>query len=97
MKKVCQQFASGQPDRTLLPPLSEPIEADLISVAKAFVALQQARHEADYNFAAILNRVDVREKIDQAGRAASWRAVRSQPNATVFLTALLLHRQWRLQ
>jgi hypothetical protein len=96
MKDVCQQFGRRQPQAALIPLLSNPIEPNLVAVAAAFVALQEARHEADYDFSVALNRVDVLQKIQRAESAAvSWKAVRSTPNATVFLAALLLQRLWR--
>jgi hypothetical protein len=96
MKEVCQQFGRRQPHAALLPLLSNPIEPGLVAVAATFVALQEARHEADYDFSVTLNRVDVLQKIQRAQSAAlGWRAIRSTPNTTVFLAALLLQRQWR--
>ena len=96
MKEVCQQFSRRHLPAALAPLLTSPIEADLVAVAEAFVALQEARHEADYDFTATFNRIDVLQKVQRARAAvASWQAVRSKPNATVFLAALLLQRQWR--
>jgi hypothetical protein len=96
MREVCQQFGRPRPSNALAPLLTFPIESDLVAVAETFVALQEARQEADYDFTATFNRIDVLQQV-QRTRAAfvSWRAVRSRPNATVFLTALLFGRQWR--
>src|SRR5579864_1275904 len=88
MRNVCQRFSRLQPSDTLAPLLILPIEPELVSVAEAFVALQQARHEADYDFAATFNRIDVLQRVQRARTAvASWHAIRSNPNATVFLAA----------
>jgi len=75
--------------------LEFPLEEDIVLVMKAFVDLQEARHEADYNTTATFNRVDVLIKIKLADDAfIAWANVRSKPNATVFKMALLLQRQW---
>jgi|SRR5665213_352194 len=96
MKEVCQQFSKSSPAMILRPLLALPIEADLVAVASAFVALQEARHDADYNVTTTFNRIVVLQMVQRARAAfASWQAVRSNPNAVVFLIALLLQRQWR--
>jgi hypothetical protein len=98
MREACQRFKriDRNPSDDLRPLLALPIEQELIGIAEVFIALQEARHEADYDLAATFNRTDVLYKVAQAHSAfASWKAVRSRPNATVFLTALLLQRQWR--
>jgi hypothetical protein len=96
MREVCQQFRRVRPSDALAPLLTFPIEPDLVAVAEAFVALQEARHEADYDFTATFNRIDVLQRVQRARAAvASWEAIRSNPNATVFLAALLLGKQWR--
>lgn len=75
--------------------LNFPLENDLISVLIAFVELQEARHDADYNTATALNRPDVLLKIQLAHNAfQDWARIKSTPNATVLKTALLLQKQW---
>jgi len=98
MKAVCQQFALG--DHTKLKSgtqnlVDTPIEAQLASVAEAFVTLQEQRHRADYDVSRPLSRFDVLQKVDLVQQAfADWNAVRGTPNAKVFLAALLLQRHW---
>ncbi len=96
MKEVCQQFSLPRPPDALVSLLPQPIEPDLRAVAASFVALQEARHEADYDFAMTFTRIDALQKIERA-RAVfrSWQAIRSNANATVFLAALLLQRHRR--
>jgi hypothetical protein len=96
MREVCQRFGNPNPPNDLKALLSLPVEADLIAVAEAFIALQDARHDADYDLSLTFNRIDVLQKIAQARSAfSSWQAIRDRPNATVFLAALLLQRHWR--
>jgi hypothetical protein len=67
----------------------------LQAVAKAFVELQQQRHLADYDLTEIFDRIDVLRIIEKTKTAMSdWNKVRNQPNANVFLAALLLNSRW---
>jgi hypothetical protein len=98
MKSVCKQFAQGNVaalssgTQNLINP---PLDAQLVSVAATFVALQDERHRADYDAATPFDRVDALQKIDLAQQAFDdWTAVRDSPNAKVFLAALLLQRHW---
>lgn len=96
MQEVCRQFAAGSVSKATARLLKTPLESELRQVAKAFVELQNARHEADYNLTASFDRVDVLQKIRLATEAfAAWRRVRNRPNAAVFLSALLLQARWR--
>jgi hypothetical protein len=96
MREVCQEFKKPNLPDNLRALLDLPVETDLMAVANAFVALQNARHEADYDLSATFNRIEVLQKIAQVHSAFfSWQAVRGRPNATVFLAALLLRRHWR--
>jgi hypothetical protein len=64
-------------------------------VIQAFVALQEARNEADYDVGKQWNRFDVLTYVRVTRRAFSdWATIRSVPNATVFLAALLLQKHW---
>lgn len=104
MRAVCRGFAEGhntalrnsQPGNP--PPatrdlLSLPLDPRLFDVIQAFVALQEARHDADYNPTKQWNRLDALKHVQTARQAfADWSAVRGTPNATVFVVALLLQR-----
>ena len=72
-----------------------PIEVGLIMVMSAFVDLQEARHDADYNTASSWNRMDVLTKVQSARDAFSaWASVKATPNAAVLKAALLLQKNW---
>ena len=91
MKFVCQNL------HVLNPVVTLPLEPQLINIATAFVDLQQARHDADYDYSIIFIRTNVLQKIALADSARlNWKAVRKTPNARAFLAALLLQRQWRM-
>lgn len=96
MKDVAQQFAgSNGPSPKVLPALNGTVlSPELISVAKAFVDVQQARHEADYDVSRDFTR---KECLDLVGRVqlafADWNKVRRTLPADVFLVALLAQKQ----
>ena len=69
------------------------VQQPLIDVASAFVQLQEARHDADYNRALRFTRreaLDLADLVDQAFR--DWREVRGSLQADTFLTGLLMYR-----
>jgi uncharacterized protein (UPF0332 family) len=98
MKTVCNGFASGQVDnlrRSTRQLVKAPIEPGIASVAACFIELYDARHAADYDLALSYTRLDASQKVALAERAFDqWHNVRTEPNAAVFLTALLLQKQW---
>jgi hypothetical protein len=96
MREVCRQFAAGSLSMMTAPLLSDPLEDELREVADAFVELQNARHSADYDLSVNFDRFAVLQTVDMARKAfAAWALVKNRPNASVFLAALLLQRQWR--
>lgn len=98
IRMACQLFSSGSvmDDRNpnnLLHLLVNLLEQEIRFIAATFVSLQRARHLADYDHVTLLVRAEALLKIDQAERAfAAWKAVRLEPNARVFLTALVFQR-----
>jgi hypothetical protein len=96
MREVCRQFVAGSPAAPTRALITIPIESQLRSVCEVFLMLQDARHKADYDVIQAFDRLDALSLIEAAQTAfANWRAIRSTPNASVFLTALLLQRQWQ--
>lgn len=91
MKKACANFSKSQLPPHLNFPGHGPVPSELIKVARIFVALQEARHGADYDLSSSVNRLDALALLQEAEDAfASWRIVRNTPYANVFLSALLL-------
>ena len=99
MKSVCRSWAEGTKAGLPLKIASlavEPIEIELKEVAATFVLLQNARHVADYDATQTLNRSESDALVAQSEEAfRAWNAVRSRPNAAVFLAALLFEKQWK--
>jgi len=103
MRNVCAGFVQGNlgrpgnrsipvATRTVLVLLLDPL---LVRVLEAFVDLQEARHQADYDTAKQWTRLDAVKQVQAARQAfEGWAIVRRTPNATVFLAALLLQKQW---
>lgn len=62
-------------------------------VAHAFISLQEARHEADYNMSRSFTRLEALDIVDLAEQAfADWQTIRKSLPADVFLTAQLANR-----
>jgi uncharacterized protein (UPF0332 family) len=95
MKNTCVQFATAQGPAALGRLLSTPLEPQINSVARAFVDLQELRHRADYNLLEPFAKKEALEAIGLAKHAMQdWKLVRKNPNASVFLAAMLLQNRW---
>jgi hypothetical protein len=75
MRTVCKGFADGhqktiQNKQVSSPPpatrslITLPLDPQLFTVVQAFVDLQEARHDADYNLDKQWNRLDVLNRVD---------------------------------
>ena len=97
MRQLAQQFSDDNVSRKLAPGLNgQPLQPELVRVASAFVDLQQARHEADYDPARRFTRREVVDLVEQAEQAfADWNQVRGSIQADTFLTGLLASRNMR--
>ncbi len=96
MNEACRSFAAAQLPAAVAAVAPGPVPRDLREVAQAFVDLQEARHEADYDLALRFSRSEAQALVDQAERAfAAWQRVRGTATAKVFLASLLLWRDWR--
>lgn len=89
MKAVSNAFASGAPP-AIWQPASGAISRELRQVAEAFVELQEARHEADYDHGRAWTRQEARDLVHR-GRAAfdSWNRAKGSRDSCTFLVALL--------
>lgn len=94
MKDVSQAFS--KPAWTDWGGQAVAVPPDLRGVADAFVALQQERHEADYNSGRTWMPRDAQSKVQQARQAfQQWRAVRNQPVAQDCLLSFLVGKKRR--
>jgi hypothetical protein len=92
MKATAASFASGSVSRKLKPALGTlPVQPELSNVANAFVDLQQARHEADYDLSRRFTRQETMDLVTQSSDAfRDWQTVRGSTQADVFLVGLLV-------
>lgn len=74
-------------------PATQP---ELLDVAGAFVELQEARHQADYNTEKAFTRSESNDLIDQAEQAfADWKQIRKTLPADAYLVTLLTWQRLR--
>ena len=97
MKQVAQQFSKDKVSSKLGPGLNgRRLQPELIGVAAAFVNLQQARHEADYNTGRRFTRREVLDLVEQVELAfAGWEQVSRSVQADTFLAGLIAFESMR--
>lgn len=98
MRKVCDAYVRSplSPFPSGLEHLSSrPPSPQLTEIARAFALLQEGRYTADYDLRAVIEIEDTAQLVRLAESAyADFEAVKTLPEATVFLTALLLADRW---
>jgi hypothetical protein len=96
MKKTSAMIAKNKLPKCVESPTSAyTAPADLRVVADAFVRLQQARHEADYDLACTLRRNEVLAFIRTARRAfEAWERIRKTDDARIYLACFQLWKRW---
>ena len=92
MNEVSKLFANGKLPKAFGSVASRfPVKSELKQVAQAFVDLQQARHDADYDLAKNFRRGETLafvERVRQEFR--DWDAVRKERVASIYLACLLI-------
>lgn len=92
---ICRQFSGPLVPsklRKALPGLAQGVAAspELQGVAQAFLELQEARHDADYNSAARYSRQEVLTLVSQTERAfRDWSDAAADPFRPIFLLLML--------
>jgi uncharacterized protein (UPF0332 family) len=96
MKKASTMIGNGKLPRALQPPSGVYTTPDeLKTVAKAFVSLQEARHEADYDLSQTFRRRQVLDYIQSARQAfEAWERIRKTDDARLYLACFLLWKRW---
>jgi hypothetical protein len=97
MKSVAARFSDNSTPAKIAPALAgKTLQPELVRLAGAFVDLQQARHEADYDLSRPFLRQEVIDLVTQAEHAqADSEAVRKSLQADVFLVGLFALRHLR--
>jgi uncharacterized protein (UPF0332 family) len=95
MKKICGRFTASplsQPLLDLIGPLASP---DCQTVARSFVALQEARHNSDYDLSFKLTHKEAARHAKMALEAIeAWDRIQGSAEANVFILSLLMFKNW---
>jgi uncharacterized protein (UPF0332 family) len=96
MNNVSKSFAKGaMPKKFDSVKATIAVPNELKDVAQAFVDLQQARHEADYNLAKNFSRSEALALISQVEKAfKDWDKVRKTDCSRLYLGCFLLWEKW---
>jgi hypothetical protein len=96
MKNASRSFAGGTlPRRFDSVTGGTGVPNPLRTVAMTFVALQEARHEADYNLQKRFTRGEARRLVDRTAQAfRDWQSIRKDDYARLYLACLLLWERW---
>ena len=99
MERAARMFAGGTLSDRWKSVATNPVPQELREVARAFIQLQQSRHDADYDLGRQFLRSDVNDLIEMSEKAVeAWEIVRDTTDAHAFLIALLVdHRVRRSQ
>jgi hypothetical protein len=91
MKKVCQDYARLVPNAAGQLVLGgQLVPAAIQNIATEFIALQEARHQGDYDTAVAITQAQAQTDVMRAETAfLDWGAVQADPAADVFLAELL--------
>lgn len=96
VKRICQEFALTPQRPPLRDLLRRAVTDDMQLVASNFIALQEARHKADYDLAYLPSWEEARETVEYAARAMSaWSRVEHTEEATVFVLSLFFWKNWQ--
>lgn len=95
MRSASRGFVNPQPNQLAALTGGAPVPQAVQDVAAAFVELQEARHEADYNLDRTFTRLESTDLVTQSAQAfATWQTIRTDPVARTYLAALLLWKRW---
>lgn len=93
MKSVCKEYSDAKVDSAgqLTIKSGAVIPFQLQDIGAAFVSLQDARHQADYDTSMSLSHAEADTQVMIAEAAfLDWDAVQANPAAAVFLTEIFL-------
>jgi len=92
VKRASQLFAQAAAPSASVRPLVPPVvPAELVTVARNVMLLQDARHGADYALELPVSRASAEEALAWAQQAvAGWENIHETPEARAFLAAMLV-------
>ena len=92
MKEVCRTISTGSWRGWSTPQL--PVPQALRDIAKSFVGLQEARHQADYNNEKNWTVTEVSAKLADAQTAfQSWKIIHGSAVADEYLLSLMIGKK----
>jgi hypothetical protein len=95
MKKICGRFMASKFDQPLLDLVGPSASSDLQTVARNFVLLQEARHDADYDLSYPVTRPEATKYLRLALEAIeAWDRIRGSAEANIFILSLLMWKNW---
>lgn len=94
MRQACKSFGGGTLPTFLRAAAPAGLSENLKQLARIFIELQQARHEADYNVSKRFLRKEVQVLLSQARQAFEIWLLLPKEEQQVFLLSLLLWKQW---
>jgi uncharacterized protein (UPF0332 family) len=95
MKAICGRFLPDKLGGPLLELIGETASPDMQTVARNFIALQEARHKADYDLSYELTWEDCLPILTLANDASeAWRRLQHSAEINVFILSLLLWKNW---
>jgi hypothetical protein len=93
MREVCELVKKEPLPSIIVPFLGSSVPDELKLVASIFIALQDWRHNADYNLSVTITRIEGHERIDDLERVfAAWKLVPASI-ANPFLLLLLIGKR----
>ena len=95
MKKICGRFLAVQLSNPLLSLIGSNASPELQIVARTFIELQDARHNADYDLGWTITREEAQQFVNLAWDAfKSWEAIEKTAEANIFILSLLVWKNW---
>ncbi len=91
MKGVCSQYSPQKPSKggQFVTPTGQPLAEEVRRVAAAFVALNEAREEADYDGGVTVEHARANSEVERAETALpAWLTAQAHPSALEFLQDL---------
>jgi uncharacterized protein (UPF0332 family) len=95
MKKICGRFTASPLSQPLLDLIGPTASADCQTVARSFVALQEARHKCDYDLSFQPKQREAARHTKMALEAVeAWDRIQGSAEANIFILSLLMFKNW---
>jgi hypothetical protein len=96
MKEICGRFTAPELANPLLGLIGRTASSDLRTVTRAFILLQEARHQADYDLGYQLAKTDAISRAKVAAEAfQAWQRIQDSSEVNIFILSLLMWENWK--